>query len=114
MFKDSAGFTLLEVLIATVVLAISLSGLYVLLRSSIKTTQATLTKVELLEASSDLIYRAYKERGVFTEMGLFENLDGYSGVKYKITSKPLGVFDIKQYTIEVKKNDYQVELHYYK
>ena len=112
--KEKGGFTLLEVLIATVVLAISLSGFYVLLRSSIKTTQATLIRAELLEASNDLLYRAYKERGSFSEMGMFEPLDGYSGVNYRITAKPLGVYDIKEYSISVKKNEYEIQFHYYK
>ncbi|RMG72190.1 MAG: prepilin-type N-terminal cleavage/methylation domain-containing protein [Nitrospirae bacterium] len=112
--KSSRGFTLLEVLIATVVLAISLSGLYVLLHSSIRTTDALLKEVALLEASNDLLYRAYRGRITSTEMGEFESLSGYEGIKYRIERRPIGIADIYEYQLRLKKDGKEVVYRYYK
>ncbi len=111
---DKRGFTLLEVLIATVVLAISLSGLYMLLRSGIKTTDAVLTDVELLEASNDLLYRAYREKLGLTETGSYRKADEYEGIKYRIDRTPTGIEDVYEYRLSVKKDGRTVVYRYYK
>ncbi len=112
--KNKGGFTLLEVLIATVVLAISLSGLYVLLRSGIKTTDAVLTDVELLEASNDMLYRAYRGRIKTTEMGVYRELKGYENLMYRIDRTPTGIEDIYEYKLSVKKDGREIVYRYYK
>lgn len=112
--KHSRGFTLLEVLIATVVLAISLSGLYVLLRSGIRTTDAMLTEVELLEASNDMLYRAYRGKISTTELGVYRELRGYNNLMYRINRTPTGIEDIYEYELYIKKDGKEIVYRYYK
>ncbi len=111
--KRPKGFTLLEVLIAMVVLAISLSGIYTLLRSNIDTTGYTLRKIELLEAGNDLLYVLYSSREVEPTPG-FVVLKGYEGMKYKVTEGSLGISYIKEYTLTLRKDGTEIVYRFYK
>ncbi|NOZ25054.1 MAG: prepilin-type N-terminal cleavage/methylation domain-containing protein [Nitrospirae bacterium] len=107
------GFTLLEVLIAMVVLAISLAGIYTLLRSNIDTTGYTLRKIELLEAGSEVFYTLYKEQDVEPTPG-FVDLKGYEGIKYEVTESSLGLSYIREYTLRLKKNEAEIVYNFYR
>ncbi|VAX29091.1 hypothetical protein MNBD_NITROSPIRAE02-353 [hydrothermal vent metagenome] len=107
------GFTLLEVLIAMVVLAISLSGIFTLLKSNIDTTGYTLKKIELLEAGGDIFYTLYTEPYIEPTPGLVK-LKGYEGVKYKVTESSLGISYIKEYTLTLKKDEAEIVYNFYR
>jgi len=107
------GFTLLEVLIAMVVLAISLSGIYTLLKSNIDTTGYTMRKIELLEAGSDIFYSLYTEPVIEPTPG-FVDLKGYEGIKYKVTESSLGLSYIREYTLTLKKDEAEIVYSFYR
>ncbi len=107
------GFTLLEVLIALAVLAISLSGIYTLLRSNIDTTGYTLRKIELIEAGSDIFYTLYTEPDIEPTPG-FVDLKGYEGIKYEVTESALGLSYIKEYILRLKKGEAEIVYSFYR
>lgn len=113
MKKDNRGFTLLEVLIATTVLAISLAGIYMLVRSNIDTANYTQRKVELLEAGNEFFYRLYL-KDFITPTPFPLKLDEKSDISYTIKQRPLGIADVLEYILSFKKKDAELEYLFYK
>ncbi len=114
VFLSKKGFTLLEVLIATVVLAISLSGVYLLIKTNITNAGYVHNKLELYKAGSELLYKLYLSREEIETTGYYRNSDTYEGIMFKIDKKALGFMNIYEYTIYVKKDGTEVAYHFYK
>ncbi len=108
-----AGFTLLEVLIAITVLAISLSGIYFLLRSNIYTTEYSSNKVKLMESGTEIVYRLYSKE-IIEPTPFPLSLNGYNDITYSIKKRPLPISNINEYSISVKKDATELEYIFYK
>lgn len=109
----SKGFTLLEVLIALVVLAISLSGLYMMTKTNISTSEFTKDKIALFIKGNELFYSLYAKKEI-EATGIYLDCDEKSDIKYKIDKKPLGYDDINQITISLKKDGKKLSFYFYK
>ncbi len=114
LYKNRQGFTLLEVLIATVVLAVSLAGLYTIIKTNITTSEFIKRKIELSTAGSELFYTLYSSEKEIESTGTYLNYEDHRGVKYRIEKKPLGYFDISEITLYIKKDGSEIAYHFYK
>lgn len=114
ILQHNHGFTLLEILIATVVLAIALSGLYTVIKTNITTSDFIKKKIDLFSSGCELFYTLYTDEKEIEPTGTYLDYEGHPGIQYRIEKKPLGFFDIYEFTISLKKDGSELVYHFYK
>ena len=107
-YGNLKGFTLLEVLIAMVIVAISISGIYPLLSRSLDMTLLSEEKIKLINKSFE--YIIIKEK--FPQSSFFERT-GNQGLKFQ-EEKSADIYGIiSEYTLTARGKESEISLRYF-
>lgn len=99
--NNQKGFTLLEVLIAAAILAVSFLSIYSLINFNITLSNNIQNKVQLIGAENELLYNLYNQ-DLTQASSLPVKIDDYKGVDYNLKIAPFGVLNINIYTVSLK------------
>ncbi|MCL0068770.1 prepilin-type N-terminal cleavage/methylation domain-containing protein [Thermodesulfovibrionales bacterium] len=111
--QNSKGFTLLEVLIAVSVLAISLMGVYTLMRTNIDIAFYAEKRITLAEAGGEMLHTLFAQEEI-EPTPIERRLKGHEGVYYRIEVMPIGIAGIKKYRLTIEKRGLKIEYRFFR
>jgi prepilin-type N-terminal cleavage/methylation domain-containing protein len=103
------GFTLLELLIAMVVLSISMMGVFTLVRQSLDMTSYAKSKLDLVNRSYERIILTLAEKRVLEDV-ITDNGTVY---KYNVKKSDMGLVGVKECELTVSDGTNEMTFFYY-